>query len=150
MDLFLPRRLDDADADALGLVNTMLTETLHSRILGEARERGLVYGMSSNYLQTKCATNWWFGSQVTAENAPALFAIIAKELQSVRDGEITAADISAAQQYMLGSVSSAVVRLWAVQHRATRAGISSKKSSMITLLSQSVSRLSRASESSKL
>jgi predicted Zn-dependent peptidase len=102
MDLFLPRRLDDADADALGLVNTMLTETLHSRILGEARERGLVYGMSSNYLQTKCATNWWFGSQVTAENAPALFAIIAKELQSVRDGEITAADISAAQQYMLG------------------------------------------------
>lgn len=102
LDLFLPRRLDDADADALGLVNTMLTETLHSRILGEARERGLVYGMSSNYLQTKCATNWWFGSQVTAENAPALFAIIAKELQSVRDGEITAADISAAQQYMLG------------------------------------------------
>ena len=102
LDLFLPRRLDDADADALGLVNTMLTETLHSRILGEARERGLVYGMSSNYLQTKCATNWWFGSQVTAENAPALFAIIAKELQSVRDGEITASDISAAQQYMLG------------------------------------------------
>ncbi|TXG76705.1 insulinase family protein [Patescibacteria group bacterium] len=102
MDLFIPRRLSDPDADALGLVNTMLTETLHSRILGEARERGLVYGMSSNYLQTKCATNWWFGSQVTAENAPALFAIIAKELRSVRDGEITQTDISAAQQYMLG------------------------------------------------
>ncbi|MCA9330522.1 insulinase family protein [Candidatus Saccharibacteria bacterium] len=102
LDLFLPHRLDDPDADALGLVNTMLTETLHSRILGEARERGLVYGMSSNYLQTKCATNWWFGSQVTAENAPALFAIIANELRALRDGEITQADISAAQQYMLG------------------------------------------------
>lgn len=102
LDLFLPHRLSDPDADALGLVNTMLTETLHSRILGEAREKGLVYGMSSNYLQTKCATNWWFGSQVTAENAPALFAIIANELRAVRDGEITQADISAAQQYMLG------------------------------------------------
>lgn len=102
LDLFVPRRLADPEADALGLVNTMLTETLHSRILGEAREKGLVYGMSSNYLQTKCATNWWFGSQVTAENAPALFAIVAKELRAVQDGEITHADISAAQQYMLG------------------------------------------------
>lgn len=102
MDAFVPRRLDETEADALGLVNTMLTETLHSRILGEAREKGLVYGMSSNYLQTKCATNWWFGSQVTAENAPALFAIIAKEIKAVRDGEVTQADISAAQQYTLG------------------------------------------------
>jgi predicted Zn-dependent peptidase len=102
LDLFVPRRLSDPEADSLGLVNTMLTETLHSRILGEAREQGLVYGMSSNYLQTKCATNWWFGSQVTAENAPALFAIVAKELRAVRNGEITQADISAAQQYTLG------------------------------------------------
>lgn len=101
-DTFIPRRLNEDEADALGLVNTMLTETLHSRILGEAREQGLVYGMSSNYLQTKCATNWWFGSQVTAENAPALFTIIAKEINAVRDGEITHADIAAAQQYTLG------------------------------------------------
>ncbi len=101
-DTFVPRRLEESEADALGLVNTMLTETLHSRILGEARERGLVYSMSSNYLQTKCATNWWFGSQVTAENAPALFTIIAHELRAVCQGEITQTDISAAQQYTLG------------------------------------------------
>lgn len=101
-DTFLTRRLPDEEADALGLVNTILTETLHSKILGEARERGLVYGMSSNYLQTKQACNWWFGSQVTQENAPALFTIIAKELKEVAEGKITAADISAAQQYLLG------------------------------------------------
>ncbi len=102
LDSFISRRLSEDEADALGLVNTMLTETLHSRILGEARERGLVYGMSSNYLQTKCATNWWFGTQVTAENAPALFTIIANELKAVCDGEVTNTDIAAAQQYMLG------------------------------------------------
>lgn len=101
-DTFLNRRLPDDQADALGLINTVLTETLHSKILGEARERGLVYGMSSNYLQTKQACNWWFGSQVTRENAPALFTIIAKELKSVAAGGITAMDISAAQQYLLG------------------------------------------------
>lgn len=102
LDTFVNRRLDEDEADALGLVNTMLTETLHSRILGEAREKGLVYGMSSNYLQTKSATNWWFGTQVTPENAPALFTIIANELSSVCKGEVTSVDIAAAQQYMLG------------------------------------------------
>jgi predicted Zn-dependent peptidase len=102
LDTFLDRRLSEDEADALGLVNTMLTETLHSRILGEAREKGLVYSMSSNYLQTKRATNWWFGTQVTAINAPALFTIIAKEIRAVCDGEITQKDISAAQQYLLG------------------------------------------------
>lgn len=102
LDTFINRRLSEGESDALGLVNTMLTETLHSRILGEAREKGLVYGMSSNYLQTKCASNWWFGTQVTAENAPALFTIIAKEIAAVREGDITNVDIAAAQQYLLG------------------------------------------------
>lgn len=102
LDTFINRRLSEDESDALGLVNTMLTETLHSRILGEAREKGLVYGMSSNYLQTKCASNWWFGTQVTAENAPALFAIIAKEIKEVREGDMTNIDIAAAQQYLLG------------------------------------------------
>lgn len=101
-DTFVNRRLKDAEADALSMVNTMLTETLHSRILGEARERGLVYSMSSNYLQTKLATNWWFGTQVTAENAPALFTIVAKELSAVKAGEISSEDLAAAQQYLLG------------------------------------------------
>lgn len=102
MDTFIDRRLSEDESDALGLVNTMLTETLHSRILGEAREKGLVYHMSSNYLQTKCASNWWFGAQITPVNAPALFTIIAKEIRSVCEGNVTHADIAAAQQYLLG------------------------------------------------
>ena len=102
MDTFIDRRLSEQESDALGLVNTMLTETLHSRILGEAREKGLVYSMSSNYLQTKGASNWWFGAQITAANAEALFGIIAKEIRSVCNGEVTAGDIASAQQYLLG------------------------------------------------
>ncbi len=101
-DTFVNRRLKEDETDALGMLNTMLTETLHSRILGEAREKGLVYGMSSNYLQTKSACNWWFGTQVTAENAPALFTIIANELASVCEGNISPGDLAAAQQYLLG------------------------------------------------
>lgn len=42
IDTFINRRLEEHELDALGLVNAMLTETLYSKILGTARERGLV------------------------------------------------------------------------------------------------------------
>lgn len=102
MDTFLRRRLDDAEIDALSLINMMLTETLYSRILGTAREKGLVYGMSSGFSQTKDSSNWWFGSQVMPRNARELFGIIEKELLAVFDGKIADEDIVGAKQYALG------------------------------------------------
>lgn len=102
IDTFMRRKMEDSEADALGLINTMLTETLYSRILGTARERGLVYGMSSGFGQTKDSSNWWFGAQVMPKNAPALFSIIEKELQAVFDGNIIDQDVISAKQYALG------------------------------------------------
>lgn len=102
LDTFMHRRMEDTEADALGLINTMLTETLYSRILGTARERGLVYGMSSGFGQTKDSSNWWFGAQVMPKNAPALFEIVVKELSQVFDGNLAEADIAGAKQYSLG------------------------------------------------
>lgn len=102
IDTFMRRRLTEEEQDALNLTNTILTETLHSKILGTARERGLVYGMSSGMGQAKLNSNWWFGAQVSPKNAAALFEIIAKELQELFDGKMERADIEAAQQYSLG------------------------------------------------
>ena len=76
IDSFMLRRMIETETDALNLVNTMLTETLYSKILGTARERGLVYGMSSGFGQTKLSSNWWFGAQVSQKNAAALFDIV--------------------------------------------------------------------------
>lgn len=102
LDSFMKRRMSNAETDALGMVNTMLTETMYSKILGTARERGLVYGMSSGFGQTKLSSNWWFGAQVSRKNAPELFEIMIYELQNVFNGEIAAADIEAAKAYSLG------------------------------------------------
>lgn len=102
IDAFMMRRMTDPETDALNLVNTMLTETLYSKILGTARERGLVYGMSSGFGQTKLSSNWWFGAQVSLKNAPALFEIIVDELSNVFRGEIALEDIEAAKAYALG------------------------------------------------
>lgn len=102
LDTFMQRRMRDPEQDALNLVNNMLTATLYSRILGTAREKGLVYGISSGVNQTKLAANWWFGSQVMPQNAEALFEIIRRELQAVFEGRISDEDTQAAKQYALG------------------------------------------------
>lgn len=102
IDTFMNRRMHEPEVDALGLVNTILTETLYSKILGTARERGLVYGMNSGYQQIKLSSNWWFGSQVSPKNAPALFDIVVEQLSNVFRGELAEVDIAAAQAYALG------------------------------------------------
>lgn len=102
LDSFMNRRMSDDETDALGLVNTMLTETLYSKMLGTARERGLVYGMSSGYGQTKHSSNWWFGAQVSQKNAPELFDIMITELDKVFKGEMDSDDIEAAKAYSIG------------------------------------------------
>ncbi len=101
-DTFMKRRMNDKELHAVSLVNSMLTETLHSRILGAAREKGLVYSMSSNIAYDIDYTNWWFGAQVQPKNARGLFDIIISELQKIHDGKISPEDLKAAKQYRLG------------------------------------------------
>ncbi len=102
IDTFALQRFSDPEWDALGLVNSMLTATLNSRILGEARERGLIYSMSSSLDTTHDSSVWWFGAQVIPKNAKALFEIIVREIQRVRAGDISAEDLESAKQYLLG------------------------------------------------
>lgn len=102
LDTFMLRRANDEEADALSLINSMLTETYYSRVLGAARERGLVYSMSSGCSQGRNNTNWWFGAQVLPENAPQLFEILIKEVKAVLGGKLSQQEIVAAKQYALG------------------------------------------------
>lgn len=102
IDTFMKRRLSDAETDALNIVNTMLTETLYSKILGTAREHGLVYGMNSGLSQTRDASNWWFGAQVSDKNAVPLLKIIVDEVTKVMAGDISVDEIDATKQYALG------------------------------------------------
>lgn len=102
IDTFMKRRLDEAETDALSLVNTMMTETLYSKILGTAREHGLVYGMNSGLSNTRSSSNWWFGTQVSDKNAPALLKITVDELHKVINGKISNEEIKTTKQYALG------------------------------------------------
>lgn len=101
-DTFVRRRMEDHELAAMSLLNSMLTETLYSRILGAARERGLVYSMSSGINAELYSTNWWFGAQVRPDNAEALFDIMVSQLKEVFKGQLDKAEIDAAKQYRLG------------------------------------------------
>lgn len=102
LEIMTTKRLDIQQRDALHLLNTMLTATLHSLILGEARERGLAYSMGSNYSLANNFSSWWFGGKVMKQNSEELFDIIVKELQKVLQGKIKNSDIDSAKQYSLG------------------------------------------------
>lgn len=101
-DTFLKRRMTEPELAAMSLLNSMLTETLYSRILGTARERGLVYSMSSGINAEMHSTNWWFGAQVRPDNAEALFDIMVGELKDIFNGKLSKEEIDAAKQYRLG------------------------------------------------
>ncbi len=102
LDVYMRRRMTDPESDALNLINTLFTETLYSRILGTARERGLVYDMGSGLNLGQGNSNWWFGAQVSPRNAPALFEIMDSEILQVLHGNVLDEDIEVTKQYALG------------------------------------------------
>lgn len=102
-DAFINRRMNRDELVAMNLLDSMLTETLYSRILGTARERGLLYSMSSGVGHDTFSTNWWFGAQVRPDNAKKLFEIMIKELSEVLDGQLTKEEIDEAKKRRLGN-----------------------------------------------
>ncbi len=102
IDTFIRRRITESESYALALANILLTETLHSRIFGQARERGLVYGVSSNYSRLLGSTNLWVGAQVMPKNIEQLFSIIRDEINAMKRGEVSEEELKAAKLYALG------------------------------------------------
>lgn len=107
LDMYVNRRLEPAETDALHMISTMLTETMYSRIFGTAREKGWVYGMGSGSSLTAESTGWWMGAQVSKTNSQALMRLIRDECIRLRNGEIDEADFEAAQKHVLGKTMRA-------------------------------------------
>lgn len=98
----LPRELSDDEAEAMACLDQILTGTMHSRIYGAARKKGLAYGMFSDTSVGFHDSSWDFGGQVNLETSEGLFDIIVRELKAVVAGKITEAELDAAKSYALG------------------------------------------------
>ena len=100
--MIVPRELSDEESDAMNCLDHILTGTMHSRIYGAARKKGLAYGMFSDTSVGFHDSSWDFGGQVNLDTADALFDIIVRELKAVLDGRITEEEMEAAKSYALG------------------------------------------------
>ncbi len=94
---------DTKEDMAMMLNRILLTDTLHSKIFGTAREKGLVYSLHSSHHRSSELTEWWLSTQVLPENAPALCDIIIKELEKLRSGNIKENEINGSKKYALGT-----------------------------------------------
>lgn len=100
--MVIPREISDAEDDAMGALNHILTGTMSSRIFGSARKRGLAYGVFSDTSVGFYDSAWDFGGQVNLETAEELFDIIVRELKRIQSGTIDAEDVENAKSYALG------------------------------------------------
>ena len=100
--LTIPRELTDDEAEAMNCLDLILTGTMHSRIYGAARKKGLAYGVFSDTSVGFHDSSWDFGGQVNLETAAGLFDIMVREMKCVLEGSITEDELAAAKSYALG------------------------------------------------
>lgn len=98
----LERKLTPAEVYAMNCLNHILNGTMSSRIFGQARKNGLVYGMGSDLNNGWHNASWDFDGEVNAESAQDLFNLIRQELEKVLAGDIKDADIKNAKTYATG------------------------------------------------
>jgi predicted Zn-dependent peptidase len=102
VDTFMRRAITDSESRALSILNTILMATDYSRIFGLAREKGILYDMSSGFYRFNGNSNWYIGFQISPDNILELLDIIVREIKRVFEGKISDKDIKAAKQYSLG------------------------------------------------
>jgi predicted Zn-dependent peptidase len=96
------RELSEEELDAMRYLNHILTGTMHSRIFGAARQKGLAYDVSSFTDIGYYNSGWDITGQVNHESADELFNIITRELKNVLDGKISDHEMEAAKSFALG------------------------------------------------
>lgn len=100
--MVIPRALNDEELDAMHYLNHILTGTMHSRIFGKARQKGLAYSVGA-YTGTGFYDSCWdITGQVNHESAGELFDIITKEIKNVLEGKIKIEELNAAKSFALG------------------------------------------------
>ena len=90
---------------ALGLLRMLLVGGMGSRVLGEARRRGLAYSVGATAYSEPGNSTFGFTGYVTPPNAGALYEVISRNLRQVGSGEATIDELEAAKNLLVGSIT---------------------------------------------
>lgn len=98
----IPRELTTEELNAMHHLDHILTGTMHSRIFGAARQKGLAYNISSYTGVGFYDSGWDISGQVNHESVNELFDIIVNEISNVMKGKLNASEVEAAKSFALG------------------------------------------------
>jgi predicted Zn-dependent peptidase len=98
----LPRQIGTREMFMLESLNHIWNGTMYGRMLGAARQRGLIYSMGSSVSANERASSWDFDGEVDEDKAGALFDLIDGEMRRLFEVGVDAEDIERAKSYALG------------------------------------------------
>jgi len=98
----IPKELNTEELNAMHHLDHILTGTMHSRIFGDARKKGLAYNINSYTGVGFYDSGWDISGQVNHESADELFDIIVSEINNVMNGKLTTSEVEAAKSFALG------------------------------------------------
>lgn len=90
------------DLVAARIVASVLSDGFSSTLLGEARERGLVYGLGMGIMDGYHDTTWRFGGTVSPEHAEDLFSLAVEEIKKAQKGDITQEQFTTTKKLLRG------------------------------------------------
>jgi len=98
----LPRQVGIREMFMMESLNHIWNGTMYGRMLGAARQRGLIYSMGSSVSTNERASSWDFDGEVDEDKAEALFDLIEVETKRLFEVGVDAADIERAKSYAMG------------------------------------------------
>jgi predicted Zn-dependent peptidase len=101
-EMNLNRRISDSEAQAMQILNRILNGNLNSRILGEARNKGLVYWSDSGASRGRHTSDWNFAAGVNYDKAGEFFELVNKEFGRIVAGDLSDEEINEAKDFSLG------------------------------------------------
>jgi predicted Zn-dependent peptidase len=105
LNFYINRSLKRREVTAINTLCHILTDTMHSRIWGTARSRGICYGMGSwGDTNPTGYAEFGFGGQVSFKNATALFTLMIDQLKEISKSGVTQAELERAKEYRLGAL----------------------------------------------
>jgi predicted Zn-dependent peptidase len=100
----LPKFISYVERDSLNAVHEILFNGFHSRVFGDLREKGLVYGIFGSYYETKENTVHVITGQVQAANIQEVFTILKRELIKVAEEGVSEEELDELKKRAFGEV----------------------------------------------
>ncbi|HVQ45052.1 MAG TPA: insulinase family protein [Candidatus Saccharimonadia bacterium] len=97
--------LGEHERSTLSLLRMLLVGGMGSRVLGEARRRGLAYGVGAVGYSEPGNSQFGFNGYVTPDHAEALFEAMARHMGELAAGKTTQAELVAAKDLLIGTIT---------------------------------------------